>query len=128
MSLSRQEVFNIVWHTFVVERAPRSVQDGCCMYSHINGGHGCAIGCLFKPEEIDPTWEGQSIEPLIKLAFESFGPYADAFKPLREKLTLDDLAFYRDLQAVHDKEKTFPQIEQALRTIAQAYNLVIPEP
>lgn len=127
MPLSRQEVFNIVWQTFVVEHAPRSVQDSCCMYSHINGGKGCAIGCLFKPEEISLIWEGQSIEPLFKRAFGDSDPRDDAFKPLREKLSPEDLAFYQALQSAHDNEGAFPQIEQSLRTIAQAFNLNIPE-
>lgn len=55
--MTRQEIFNVVWKTFVVEKAPRGLGplDGACAYI-TDSGTRCAVGVLLD------AWEARAMQ------------------------------------------------------------------
>ena len=44
---NNQEVFDIIWHKFVVNKQPRNISGARCVYEH----PGCFIGCLLTARD-----------------------------------------------------------------------------
>ena len=56
--MTNQEIFDLVWKTYVTEQKPAMIKDEnddwYCVYSNKDGSHGCAIGICALTRGADP--------------------------------------------------------------------------
>jgi hypothetical protein len=121
--LSEQDIFNMVWSHFVINKGAPSVMPedpGVCAY---RGKHGakCAIGILLDDSEYSEDFESRDA--------------LDIFEALPSRITqMTKPWFMRELQRCHDNaaheasnDTDFHQyIENDLVMFAKKYNLTIP--
>lgn len=55
--MTAQEIFDRVWKTFIVDKAPQSIRCGIktpnlCSYGHPDNGPGCAVACLIDDRKV----------------------------------------------------------------------------
>lgn len=125
--ITTQEVFNMVWNHFVVEKGKPSisVEGGPCRYRG-DGGAKCAVG-LFIPDD-RYTWSLEGLDMGDRRVCDALPP---AFHD-REGRVPDALYYLLDeLQRAHDKNAVWGSdfhnsMEAGLRLIAARRRLQIP--
>ena len=120
---TEQEIFDLVWQHFIVEKHPRSFVDVSqvrCAYRGVDGAR-CAVG-LFIPDELydksmDFNDDDSGVEPLLDAG------YFDKDDDLREFIR-DHVDFLSVLQRAHDSAQ-YP-LEGNLRDVATVHKLEVP--
>lgn len=116
--LTKQEAFNQVWNGLKAQGFTRSVRPDnpeICAYRGLDGKK-CGIGILIKDEEYQTRMEGVSVSSLTLLGI----------LPAR-LVHLHDQRFLIDIQNCHDSNRTPLAMETALKKLAWANYLTIPE-
>lgn len=136
MSLTPQEIFNIVWNHFVVKGNPRAVVKNifkCTYHTKVDGvSLRCAVGLFLTDMEAELV-EGVTIP--IRGYWENMKDYcADPDSPNMRFLTLMQIDFVkthtellRDLQHAHDYATEDSLIPDRLRSMAGLHGLKVPE-
>jgi hypothetical protein len=120
--MTAQQIFDKVWQTFVVEKAPKSVNEaGKCVYGHPDT-IGCAVACLMPRETRQALYEYENKTTSLSvtlLSREIPGEYPAWVD--------DNIILLRSLQSVHDNSSDLLNIESGMRDIAAEFGLAIPE-
>lgn len=120
--LTRQEIFDKVWDTFVFQRSPRSADmDGCKYF--FKGTRGCAVGCLL-PEDVARKWDTYITSNIEDIYIKHPQEFKTFFNP-------NDVEFLLYLQNIHDDPRVIDEIfplhmKQWLLEFAKEYHLVVP--
>lgn len=130
--LTKQQAFDYVWHHFIVEKNPLAIRGTACVYNTPEGG--CAVGCVLPPDlrrriglssfgmqrVIDALAGVESNQPPAQLA-------AVFAEEIAAALGLENLEFFRELQAAHDNSaiEEDGEIERRFRDAAARYGLVV---
>lgn len=89
--MTRQEAFNVVWRSFVIEKAPPSLDhESYCVYRGPNG-EKCAVGLLIPDDLYRMEFEGKSLRSIVCLD-----------STLRKMFSGDTLQLLLDMQSAHD--------------------------
>lgn len=121
--LSLQDVFNVGWQKFVVEKAPPSFESGLCLYYGPNGAK-CLFGFLIPVQGYREWQEGE---------------HPTRVTALREVVRFDDHpnVVWREIQNCHDQAaqlarqnlaKFHELVTYNLNRFAEKYDLTIPAP
>lgn len=122
-----QEVFDIVWHKFVVMKQAKSMNDDECVYTH----PGCFIGCLLTARDakmLDNHRSGESIMSINAILFapeyERQKEKVKVFQRVRLQFQNCNHYFLTALQHVHDtfEPKTWREV---LIDLAKTYGLTV---
>ena len=111
--MTKQQIFNNVWRTFIIEKAPQAIDGIVCKY-RLAGTKGCAIGCQIPDELYDPNMEGCGIHQVFS-----------RFPKAKEYFGGDNFDFMLALQDAHDCH--FSHLKERLKDIAIIFDLYIPE-
>lgn len=127
---NNQEVFDIIWHKFVVNKQQRNISRGRCIYEH----PGCFIGCLLTARDarmLDNRKDKQgqyyivSIRAILQpYAFEEKKEKVKVFQRVRDQFENCNPNFLIELQHIHD-ENMAEKWRQKLIELAETYGLTV---
>ncbi len=127
---NNQEVFDIIWHKFVVNKQQRNISEGRCVYEH----PGCFIGCLLTARDakmLDTRKDNQgsnfavSIRSILQASVvEKAKEKFKVFQRVRDMFQNCNPNFLIELQYIHDENET-EVWRQRLIEIAENYNLTV---
>ncbi len=127
---NNQEVFDIIWHKFVVNKQPRNISRARCVYEH----PGCFIGCLLTARDarmLDNRKDKQgqyytiSIRAILQpYAFEEKKEKVKVFQRIRDQFENCNPNFLIELQYIHD-ENMAEKWRQKLIELAETYGLTV---
>lgn len=109
--MTAQDIFNLVWHHYIILGSPKSV-DGCRGPMYRAYGNMCPVGVVIDDTEYDPAMEGNGVRELVAMQLlpAHLVPHVDLLW---------------SLQRCHDMNKR-EDMEAAFRLTAEQLQLQIP--
>lgn len=132
--LSNQEAFDRVWNRFVVEKAPKSIEGGVCVYRGADDKR-CAFGLMLPEKLYRREFEGMSAATVLgdndpSDQMNSIGELAHLQREIRRHFEYVSHRLLLDLQSAHDNASVTENrstIADDLRAVAKRWNLNVPE-
>ena len=116
MTLSCQQIYNKVAKHLLTQNERSVDGDGCCMYRG-NNGLKCAIGCLIKNDYYDCEKEGNTVDEIRVMLYNS-----DVIAENSSTKNYNKILLMGDLQDVHDNNEP-EEWKEELKKVAKQHCL-----